>query len=114
MLQAAQQKGLYGQLFRGDIRDLPFASDSFDAVAGSLFVNHLQVPEDRLTVFQHVRSCLRDNGVFVLVDTQENPAVNEISSELKETFGAHTLESRVHQNPTAPGGFEIDYHIVTT
>jgi ubiquinone/menaquinone biosynthesis C-methylase UbiE len=114
MLHTAQQKQRYAQLIQADVRAMPFKEDSFDAVVGSLFINHLPVPKDRLNVFEHVRSCLRSNGVFVLVDTQNNPATHEIAGELKETFdGSHSLESLAHHNPTAPGGFEMDYHIVT-
>lgn len=51
----------------GDIRDLPFPSDSFDAVSCILCLHYLR-PEERIPVFSRIYDILRPGGVFVYAE----------------------------------------------
>ena len=113
MLQKARLRPeLSGQsIAQADVRAMPYAGQSFDAITGSLFINHLSSPKDRLNTFEELRRTLRPEGIAIIIDTPNNPSSHLIPGEMSSVFSAYSCEQRIHFSENAPTGFPLDYHI---
>ena len=52
----------------GDMRDLPFASGSFDAVVSSLAIHNVKGREDRRRAIEEIVRVLRPDGEVAILD----------------------------------------------
>jgi predicted TPR repeat methyltransferase len=114
MLDVARSKpDLAGvSLVIGDVRKPMFAPNSFDAITGSLFINHLGNSQDRIATFKGAREMLRPGGLFVMIDTQNNPMREQVAAEFYEAFEYAALTHEIaHVDSVAPDGFMLDYYV---
>ncbi len=72
-LANAQAEGVAGRiaLRTGDIRDLPFADNSFDLVVSSLVIHNLRLEKDRIRTLQEAVRVLRPGGRLLVADFRQ-------------------------------------------
>jgi 2-polyprenyl-3-methyl-5-hydroxy-6-metoxy-1,4-benzoquinol methylase len=113
MLQVARSKSDLADctFMQADVRTPVFKSKSFDVVTGSLFINHLTEKQDRLAAFEAVSDALDFGGIFIMVDTPNNPMRDDVIAEFESVFGPSEFYQHTHFSDNAPNGFMLDYYV---
>jgi tRNA (cmo5U34)-methyltransferase len=68
------------QIFQSDLRQLPFAENTFDAVVAGAVLHHLRDDDDWLTTFRQLHRWLKPGGRLYVSDLVhfDEPAIQEI------------------------------------